>query len=82
MLYDTMMIRVVLLAISIITSVALCNNQCDLLNVFCSDLFVSIIIIIIIITIIKLINQHSEEHQGGFNLLRLKGKYMHHLLQH
>ena len=70
---------VLLLAINIITSVALCNHRRDLSNIVCSVLIVSIIIIIIII---KLKNQHSEELQGRFNLSWLKGKYMHHLLQH
>jgi hypothetical protein len=80
LLYDTVMITVVLLlAINIITSVALCNNRCDLLNIVRNVLFIFIIIIIIII--IKLRNQHSEQLQGRFNLLRLKVKYMHHLLQ-
>ena len=79
LLYDTVMITVVLLlAINIITSVALCNHRRDLSNIVCSVLIVSIIIIIII----KLKNQHSEELQGRFNLSWLKGKYMHHLLQH
>jgi len=71
---------VLLLAMNIIISVALCNNRCDLLNIVRSVLVFCIIIIIIIIT--KLRNQISEELQGRFNLLRLKGKYMHHLLQH
>ena len=42
---------VLLLATNIITSVGLCKNRCDLLNIVRSVLFVSIIIIIIIITI-------------------------------
>jgi len=78
LLYDTVMITVVLLlVINIITSVALCDKRCDLLNIVCSVLVSCIIIIII-----KLKNQHLEEFQGRFNLLRLKGKYMHHLVQH